>query len=165
MKAFTSKKIKIFNICLALFAVVVFVAIFLILYFNENKFNPEGYRNDVYTTFEIVIPKKWECLYYNRGSLGGLQGEGTSFCVFQTDGEEEDFFEGFSNSKDADFEKYVKDKIEWHFDKYDSSIDLKYLCDTEQPYEWFLKEVAESSREQTIALIYQSQKLYIFTSY
>lgn len=159
------KKFKILNICLAIFAVVIFVAIFLILYFNGNKFNSEGYRKDVYTTFEIFIPKKWDCLYYNRGSLGGLQGEGTSFCVFQTDDEEEDFFGDFSDSKDTDFEEYVKDLIEWNFDKYNSPIDLKYLCDMEQPYEWFLKKVAKNERERTIAMIYQSQKLYIFTSY
>lgn len=95
-----------------------------------------------------------------------MQGEGTSFRVFQTEDEKEDFFEGFSDFKDADFEKYVSDIIEWHFDKYGSPIDSYYLCNMEQPYEWFMKTVIkDNGRKQAIAMMYQLQKIYIFTSY
>lgn len=160
------KKSKILNICLAIFAVVIFVAIFLILYFYDKPDKSEACREDVYNSFEILIPQKWECLYHNQGSLGGLQGEGTSFRVFQTEDEKEDFFEGFYDFKDADFEKYVSDIIEWHFDKYGSPIDSYYLCNMEQPYEWFIKTVIkDNGRKQAIAMMYQLQKIYIFTSY
>lgn len=130
------------------------------------------YRATVNANFNIDIPEEWECIYYNQGNY--FNGEGTKYYVFQTTARDEEFFKGFSSMPNADFEKAVVEEKENIFDKEFFNkhiyIDSEYLYNFSEPYEWYQKEVREPKNKIVTALrkakiIYQSQRLYIFSTH
>ncbi len=162
------KKIKLLNIILLILICGVFSGC---SWFDNN--NTESYRLDISQTFQINIPKEWEFIYHNQGSLGGFQGEGTCYDVFQPTERDEEFFSSFSDIKNADIEDYLAGQKKNSFDNYGngSPIELEYWYDAEQPYEWFFKEVVDkvfdngTLRKDKITMIYQSQKLYVMSEH
>ena len=123
---------------------------------------------------KINIPEEWECVYYNQGSVG-WDGDGTKYYVFQTTERDDDFFKEFSAILDADFEKTVNEIKETNFDNRFNLdehmlIDSEYLYDFGKPYEWYQKVIRipvskNITRVRTARMIYQSQRLYIFSTY
>ena len=122
-----------------------------------------NYRADIAKEFGIVIPEEWKTVYYNSGSLGGWQGDGCAYYVFEVSERDEEFFSEFSQTKDETFESDVMWEKEQNFDKYPSSdpIDPEYLFDFNEPYEWYYEKVNLSR----IRMIYQLNRLYVFASY
>ena len=122
-----------------------------------------NYRLDIAKEFGIMIPEEWKTVYYNSGSLGGWQGDGCAYYVFEVSERDEEFFIKFSQTKDETFESDVMWKKEQNFDKYPSSdpIDPEYLFDFDEPYEWYEGDVNLSR----IWMIYQLNRLYMFAFY
>ena len=122
-----------------------------------------NYRLDIAKEFGIMIPEEWKTVYYNSGSLGGWQGDGVAYYVFEVSERDEEFFSEFSQTKDEAFESDVVWEKEQNFDKYPSSdpIDPEYLFDFNEPYEWYYEKVNLSR----IRMIYQLNRLYVFASY
>ena len=156
-----------------LFILIVPVCVFATCYFADLL--PKDYRDSIYERFQIEIPQGWKAVYYNQGSLGGFAGEGTSYHVYQTTEGTEEFVSEFSQTKDAEFESTVTHILEQSFDGEkisESEIDTEYKFDLTKPYEWFYKYIdgatdadEKSTRDAEIIMIYQSQKIYIFTTY
>ena len=122
-----------------------------------------NYRLDIAKEFGVMIPAEWEIVYYNSGSLGGWQGDGDAYYVFEVSERDEEFFSEFSQTRDEAFESDVVWEKEQNFDKYPSSdpIDPEYLFDFNEPYEWYYEKVNLSR----IRMIYQLNRLYVFASY
>lgn len=127
-----------------------------------------NYRNDIYETFYISIPQEWDNIYYNGGSLGGWQGDGTAYYIFEVTERDEEFFGEFSQTKNEELEETINGIIERQFkdgtnlDQH-GPIDPQYLFDFEQPYEWFT--LKDDIHLDSIKMIYQQQRLYIFATY
>ena len=129
------------------------------------------YRATVNSNFNIDIPKEWECVYYNQGDY--FNGEGTKYYVFKTTERDEEFFKDFSTIPNAEFEKAIaeeKNIFDKEFFNKHIYIDSEYLYDLSKPYEWYKKEVREPRTKIVTALreakmIYQSQRLYIFSAH
>lgn len=129
------------------------------------------YRSMANMELELNIPEEWECVYYNQGNY--FNGEGTKYYVFKTTERDEEFFKDFSTIPNAEFEKAIAEEKKIFdkefFDKH-IYIDSEYLYDLSKPYEWYKKEVREPRTKIVTALreakmIYQSQRLYIFSAH
>ena len=127
------------------------------------------YRSKANKELKINIPEEWECVYYNRGTTYGFDGDGTEYYVFKTTERDDKFFKDFSATKNADFESAVNDRKAVSFDGY-SPIDSEYLYDLSKPYEWYQKGLRVPldelvTRVRVARMIYQSQRLYIFVTH
>lgn len=128
----------------------------------------------VNNNFDIGMPEDLERIYYNRGSTAWDYG-GTDYYVFEITERDEEFFEKFSDIPDEDFECDVGEMKRKDFDEtifWDKhmTIDPEYLFDLTKPYEWYKKEVRKpeeggSTKVETIRIIYQSERLYIFETH
>lgn len=123
--------------------------------------NESDFRKELDHIFNITLSKEWEQIYHNSGAFDGWQLDGTNYSVFNVSEYDEDFFWGFSDVKDEEFEKYVEETIKTWFDGYNSPIDPQYLFDLHQPYEWFVVKTSDD----TLMMIYQSQRLHVFAKY
>lgn len=127
------------------------------------------YRSKANKELKINIPEEWECLYHNRGTTVGFDGDGTEYYVFQTTERDDEFFKDFSATKSDDFESAVNDRKAVSFDGY-SPIDSKYLYNLSEPYEWYQKGLRVPmdelvTRVRVARMIYQSQRLYILVTH
>lgn len=148
------------SVIIALIALICSVGVFLqgcSIFGNKNKL--QEHRYDISREFNINIPQEWECLYYNKGSLGGWHGDGTAYYVFSVTERDEEFFSDYSEIKNEEFEESVDGLIMFMFKE--SPINTDYMYDFNKPYEWFCKYAEYSS----IRIIYQTQKLHVFASY
>lgn len=154
------KKSKIITI------VVLVVAACSLCGFYSYRCSHTDYRSLANMEFKLNIPEEWECIYHNRGTTVGFDGDGTEYYVFQTTERDDEFFENFSATKSDDFESAVNDRKAVSFDGY-SPIDSKYLYNLSEPYEWYQKGLRVPmdelvTRVRVARMIYQSERLYIF---
>ena len=152
--------------------IVLVVAVCSLCGFCSYRCSHPDHRSIVNMELKLNIPEEWECIYHNRGTTVGFDGDGTEYYVFQTTERYEEFFKDFSAIPDTDFEKEVIEEKRIHFDEgihldKHMYIDSEYLFDFSEPYEWYQKDVRVPKHElvtclRKVYMIYQSERLYIF---
>ena len=149
--------------------VVLVVVVCSLCGFCSYRCSHTDYRSIANRELKINIPEEWGCIYHNRGTTVGFDGDGTEYYVFKTTERDDEFFKDFSAIKNADFESAVNDRKAVSFDGY-SPIDSEYLYDLSKPYEWYQKGLRVPmdelvTRVRVARMIYQSQRLYILVTH
>ncbi len=104
------------------------------LLFKNVFFSPEPEQNFIARRFQVQIPREWEVLYENEGTIEGFDGGGERCDVFAAD-EADAFFASFRSDRDEKTESGYRDVLQ-ALSKSDKAVPEKYVPDFGTPYIW-----------------------------